>query len=68
MRNSKQNFPRPIVDFSARYDAEDALSAEFSAWHARRKWQLMQLIIAGLIGMPLAYVAFCLVMSLGDIF
>ena len=56
------------MDFSARYDAEDALSAEFSAWHARRKWQLMQLIIAGLIGMPLAYVAFCLVMSLGDIF
>lgn len=63
----RDDFPRPISDFSARF-AGDAESAEFEAWHAPRKWQVMQLIIAGLIGMPLAYVAFCLVMSLGDIF
>lgn len=51
----------PITDFTARYDEPQADS------HGNPR-EVVLGVIAALIFAPLAYIAFCAVLALGDIF
>lgn len=63
MYEPKRNtdFVPPITDFSARYD-EASVDA-----HSNLR-EVICGIIASVIAVPIIYIAFCAVMSLGDIF
>ena len=59
--NGPTKFRMPIRDFTSRYD-EPSVDA-----HGNPR-EVIWDIIAALIGVPIAYVAFCAILSLGDIF
>lgn len=59
--NGPTKFRMPIRDFSARYD-EPVVDS-----HGNPR-EVICGVIAALVFAPLAYIAFCAVMSLGDIF
>ena len=59
--NGPTKFRMPIRDFTSRYD-EEGVDAR------RNPREVICGVIAALIVAPLAYVAFCAVLALGDIF